>query len=260
MKILCVVKFVPCVGSPAVGTDSHSPSGLVLNPDDACALAFALGVKANAPSCRVEAVTMGPLSVRPHMEDLLRRRIDRAALICDPVFDGSDPLVVSDVLGRYIGARRFDCILTGTQSTDRNASQVPAQLAEHLDLEHLQGITRIDPDRFDSRRAVFEVMEEKGIATYEMAMPGILGLTRESGYTLPYLRAKEMRQDLSGAVKIVTASALGVFQTGPGPAGPFTRTIKVSSNTCEKRDGNLFVNCEDGAAAVFEFLKRKGFL
>ena len=67
MNLICAVKFVPDPDSLTAG-----PNRLILNPDDACALAFALAVKSRDPGIVVEVVTLGPLSVRPHMEDLRR--------------------------------------------------------------------------------------------------------------------------------------------------------------------------------------------
>ncbi|MDZ7794147.1 MAG: hypothetical protein U5P10_10785 [Spirochaetia bacterium] len=165
MKIICVVKIVPDVDSFAYDYENNTlireHIRMVLNPDDACALAFALKVKASRPDCSIEVVTMGPQSVRPHVEDLLRLDTDRGTIISDPAYRGSDTYVTSKILARYLSSRQFDVLFTGSHALDGDTSHVPAQIGEELGLEQMSGITAVDLERFDGRRAVFEVEYEQ---------------------------------------------------------------------------------------------------
>lgn len=264
MKIICVVEFVPDVDSIVcdVETDTLTDKNvrMILKPDDVCALAFALKVKAVVPDCFVEVVSMGPPSVRPHMEDLLRLAVDRGTLISDPVFDGGDAFATSKVLGRYIITRPFDCLLTGTHSHAGDIAQVPVQLSEILDLNQMMGIIDIDPHEFDTTRAVFDVEDEKTVTTCEMAMPCVLSLTRESGYKLPYPRLTDMRRDVSDELVILTNQDLGFSDTEVGPAGSLTKVVKTYPRTYEEKDRHVVENDEEGISYVFNFLKQKGFL
>lgn len=264
MKIICVVKFVPDLDSIVCDVENSILTGknarMMLNPDDVCALAFALGVKAADPDCFVEVVSMGPMSVRPHMEDLLRLAVDRGTLISDPVFEASDTLVTSEVLGRYIATRPFDCLLTGSRSLDGSSAHVPVQLAETLGLDQMPGIIRIDPQQFDSTRAVFDVEDENTVTTYEMAMPGVLSVTRQSGYKLPYVTLTNMRRNVSDELIVITNKDLGFSETEIGPAGSLTKVVKNYPRTYEKKAGHIVGNDEEGISYVFNFLKQKGFL
>lgn len=257
MKLICLVKFVPDGDSNRRANES---ARMILNPDDACALAFALKVKACNPGCFIEVVSMGSLSVRPHMEDLLRLHIDRGTLIADSIFEGSDSFVTSEVLGRYIQTRYFDCLLTGSLSLDTGASHVPAQVAETLGLDQMLGITRIDIRQFDHTRAVFDVADDKTIATYEMKMPGVLCLTRESGYQLPYIKLTDMQRNVSDELIIITNKTLGFSDIEVGQAGSRTRVVKRFSEPLEKKDRLIVQNNDEGINHVFDFLKEKGFL
>ena len=264
MKIICVVKFVPDMDSIVCGAESNTLTGktarMILNPDDACALAFALKVKAGDPDCFVEVVSMGPPSVRPHMEDLLRLAVDRGTLISDPVFACSDSFVTSEVLGRYIATRPFDCLLTGTHSWEGGIAHTPVQLAEILGLNQMMGIIGIDPQGFDSTRAVFDVEDERTVATYALAMPCVLSLTRESGYKLPYPKLTDMRRDISDELVIITNQGLGFSDTEVGSAGSLTKVVKTYPKTYEEKDRHIVGNDEQGISFVFNFLKQKGFL
>ncbi len=268
LKIICVVKFVPDVDSIVCDVENNALTHIradksirmILNPDDACALSFALQIKEENPECFIEVVSMGSAAVRPHMEDLLRLQVDRGALICDPVFDGSDTFVISEVLGRYISTRSFDCLLTGCCSLDGGSSHVPVQLAETLDLDQMLGVLRIDPDRFDNTRAVFEVADEESVTTYEMAMPCVLSLVRESGYKLPYIKLTDMQRDVSDELVIITNQDLGFIESEVGSAGSFINVVKSYPQTYEKRNRHIVRNDEEGITYVIDFLKQKGFL
>lgn len=270
MKMICAVKFVPDLDSLFSDIDETVLAGnnigagrnvrMVLNPDDACALAFALEVKAKNPDYFVEVVTMGPADVRPHMEDLLRRAVDRATLICDPVYEGSDAFVTSKVLSRYIATRAFDCLLTGCISLDGGSSQVPVLLAETLGLDQMLGVVRVDPQQFDTGRAVFEVTDETSVTTYEMAMPCVLSLTRESTYKLPYVKLSDMQRDVSDELVIITNRELCFSESEVGPAGSPVKVVRTDVQIYEKRQGHIVHNDEAGISHVFDFLKQKGFL
>ena len=157
MKIICVVKIVPDVDSFAYDYENNTlireNIRMILNPDDACALACAMKLKARRPDCSIEVVTMGPKAVRPHMEDLLRLDTDRGTIISDPAYRGSDTFVTSRILARYLSGRSFDVLFTGSHALDGDTSHVPAQLGEELGLEQMSGITAVDFEHFDMGRA-----------------------------------------------------------------------------------------------------------
>ena len=253
MKLICTVKFVPDPDSCIAGRNR-----LILNPDDACALAFALAMKSGDPGVTIEVVTLGPLSVRPHMEDLLRLAVDRGTLIWDPGLEDSDAFVTSRVLSRYIAGRSCDCVLTGSHSLDGGSAQVPVQIAERLGLDQMLGVIRIDPDRFDPARAVFQAVDETGVTTWEMAMPGVLSLTRESGYKLPYPALTDLRRDVSEELNIMTSRDLGFSAAEVGDAGSLTRVVASCPVTYGEKDPVIVGTDDDGITRVIDFLKKKG--
>ena len=255
MKLICTVKFVPDPDSTVADT-----ARLILNPDDACALAFALQVKACNPVCMIEAVTMAPCSVRPHMADLMRLGVDRGTLISDPLLRGSDSFVTGEVLARYIAGRPFDCLLTGSHSLDGGSAQVPAYLAEALGLDQMLGVLRIYPDLFNRSQAVFQAADENGTTTYEMAMPGVLSLARESGYKLPYVKLSDMRRDITDGLSIVTCRDLGFSASEVGHAGTLTHVVESRPVTYGEKRRLTVGNDDAGIASVLDFLKRKGVL
>ncbi|MCJ7691096.1 MAG: electron transfer flavoprotein subunit beta/FixA family protein, partial [Clostridiaceae bacterium] len=97
MKIICLVKFIPDVDNFTYDYEKdvlvRENVKLILNPEDGCALAFALRIKEKSPGTFVEIVSMAPQSTIPLIEDLLRLNVDKATLIADKFYVGSDTYV-----------------------------------------------------------------------------------------------------------------------------------------------------------------------
>jgi len=264
LKIICVVKIVPDVDSFAYDYENNTlireNIRMILNPDDACALACALKVKAAQPDCTVEVVTMGPPSVRPHVEDLLRLDTDRGTIISDPAYRGSDTYVTSRILARYLSTRPFDLLLTGSHALDGDTSHIPAQIAEELGLEQMSGITAVDFEHFDRQRAVFEVEYENSVVTYEMGLPAVLSLDRESGYKLPYVKYEDFQKDVSGKLTIIDNGELGFAAGEVGSEGSLTQVVRTYTQNFATRDRTLVQPDEKGIERVFNYLLEKGFL
>lgn len=264
MKIICVVKIVPDVDSFAYDYEHNTlireNIRMILNPDDACALAVALKIKAARPESSIEVVTMGPKSVRPHMEDLLRLNTDRGTIISDPAYRGSDTYATSTILARFLASRQFDVIITGSHALDGDTSHVPAQIGEELGLEQMSGITAVDLERFDTRRAVFEVEYESSVVTWQMDLPAILSIDRESAYKLPYVKYEDFQKDVSDKLSIIGNQELGLSPEEIGSEGSLTQVVRTYTQKFETRKRNIVRNNSAGIEEVFNFLLEKGFL
>jgi len=264
MKIACLVKFIPDVDNFLYDYEKNillrESVKLVLNPDDACALAFALEVKGKRPETEVEIVTMAPASVTPLVEDLLRRNADRATIISDRLFAGSDTYATSKIIARYLENTKFDLILTGTHSLDGDTSHVPSQIAELLGLEQLSNIVKIHEESMTNESVIVEVDTEKNIAKFEMQLPCILSLSKESKYKLPFVRYKDLALDVSDRVFVIDNELLSLPETETGLKGSLTKVNRTFTKTIQKKERVLVGNDEEGIETVYRFLKFKGFV
>ncbi len=264
MRIICVVKFVPDVDKFVYDYERNAlvreNVRLVLNPDDACALAFALKIKAARPDSVIEVVTMGPESVVPHMEDLLRLNIDRGTILSDPKYVGSDTYVTSKILGRFLVSRPLDCLLTGCHALDGSTSHVPAQLAELLGLPHMSGIVKIDETRFTNSTVVLDVEDETSIITYEISLPAVLSVDRESKYKLPYPNYEDFNRSVKDYLTIIGNKDLGFKTEEVGLKGSLTKVVKTYNKSFQQRHKTIVQTDKKGIEQVFLFLKEKGFI
>ena len=213
MKLICLVKFVPDVDNFKYDFEKNvlirENVDLVLNPDDAKAIAFALKMKALNPDILVEILSMGPRSVVPLLENLLRLKIDKATLISDPLYVGSDTYVTSQILTKYIQSIEYDCILSGTHSLDGDTAHVPSQIAEILSLYQLSNVLEVSKEF--SHAEPFEVCvdSENFIESYEVSLPMVLSFSRESKYKLPYVKFEDLNKDVSDKLSVINNDCLG---------------------------------------------------
>lgn len=264
MKLICLVKFVPDVDSFRYDYENRllirENVRLQLNPDDVCAVAFALKVKAMHPETEIEVVTMAPATVTPHMEDLLRIGVDQGTIISDRAFAGSDTFATTRVLASYLKRGNYDALLTGTHAIDGDTSHIPAQLGDCLGLNQMSGIVRIDENRLNQASAVFDVETESEIITYEMALPAILSLTRDSKYKLPYASRVELERDVSAQLHVISNRDLGFAADDVGTNGSKTKVVQTMTREYDQKSRIVVKVDDEGVEFVFNFLKEKGFV
>ncbi|MCF7940225.1 MAG: electron transfer flavoprotein subunit beta/FixA family protein [Spirochaetia bacterium] len=264
MRIVCVVKFVPDVDNFTYNYETHTiereHSPMLINPDDARALGFALTMKKREPQTCIEVVTMAPRSVIPQLEDILRLGFDSATLISDQLFAGSDTYVTSKLLSSVIRKIPYDCILSGTHAIDGDTSHVPSQIAQSLDLDHLNFIHHIEEERFTCSSAVVEVEGESSYTTFEIALPALLSLTRESAYRLPYVRYKNLNLDVSERLHILTNEQLGFDPAEVGLSGSRTQVVSTHTKEHMTRRKKVVKSDDEGIEVIYTFLKSNGFI
>lgn len=264
MKIVCLVKLVPDVDDFTYDYDRHVlvRDGVrqTINPEDAVAVAFALQVKEAAPETLVETITMGPSSATPHLADLVRRGVDRATLISDLRYVGSDTYVTSRILARAIERRRPDWIFSGTHSLDGGTAHVPPQIAEVLGIAQLSEVVDVGTEGFLAGRAVVDVDAETAIVRFAVDPPAVLSFQYTSRAKLPYIPYEKIDLDVSDRIEIVDNGTLGFDDGEVGLRGSLTKVVRAEVRKFERKD-TVFVRCDDaGIETVYGFLKEKGFV
>jgi electron transfer flavoprotein beta subunit len=142
-----------------------------INPPDMNAMEMALGLK-DLHGGRVTILSMGPPFFESHLRVTLAMGADHLCLLSDSRFAGADTLATTYTLAQAV--RRLapvDLILCGEESSDGATGQVPAGLAEWLDLPLITLATEIviEPDgsTIRGRRQVpggYEILRVRGPA------------------------------------------------------------------------------------------------
>jgi electron transfer flavoprotein beta subunit len=116
----------------------------IINPLDKHAIEAALSIR-EARGGEVVLLSMAPPFTASTIREGLAMGADRAVLLSDPVFAGSDTLATARILAagcRWIG--KFDLLLCGNLSIDGSTAQICSQLAEFLDLPNVMHVVNLE--------------------------------------------------------------------------------------------------------------------
>lgn len=191
----------------------------VLNPADKNALEVALRLKEEYGGS-VTVVAMGPPLSKHYLHLCLGMGADRALLLSDRAFVGSDTYPTTLILARAIGkAGKFDLILCGELSADAGTGQVPAGLAEWLNLPLITYVNdvAVEEGRVVARRALgpgYEVVSADIPALLSVVLGANTPRFPDFGLVPTAARA--------GQVEVWTAADLGLTEAEVGLKGSFT--------------------------------------
>ena len=164
MHIVVCIKQVPDSAQirvhPVTNTIMRQGVPTIINPYDLFSLEEAMRWRDKLGG-EVTVLSMGPPSASDSLRKALTYGADRAVLLTDRFFAGSDTLATSYALsaalakiGETFGAP--DIVFTGKQTIDGDTAQVGPGIAKRLDLKQLTYVSRIVDVDLTSRSIVAE--------------------------------------------------------------------------------------------------------
>src|SRR5271166_2296226 len=182
IHILVCIKQVPDSAQirvhPVTNTIMRQGVPTIINPYDLFALEAALKLRDHHGGT-VTALTMGP----PMAEESLRKALsfgtDRAVLLTDRTFAGSDTLATSYALSQAIlkiGAEfgAPDIVFTGKQTIDGDTAQVGPGIAKRLNLNQLTYVAAIQSVDSESQTITIERRAEGGVQVLSTKLPCLI--------------------------------------------------------------------------------------
>jgi len=188
MHIVVCIKQVPDSAQirvhPVTNTIMRQGVPTIINPYDLFAIEEALRLR-DTVGGEVTVLTMGP----PSAEDALRKALtfgaDRAVLLTDRFFAGSDTLATSYALAQAIrkigetwGAP--DIVFAGKQTIDGDTAQVGPGIARRLGLNQLTYISKIAGLDAAARTIDLERRAEGGVQVLRSALPCLVTMLEGS--------------------------------------------------------------------------------
>jgi electron transfer flavoprotein beta subunit len=150
----------------------------VINPLDKHALEAALEIK-DAKGAEVVLLSMAPPTAQPVLREALAMGADRAVLLADRLFAGSDTLATSRILAAGLGRLQpFDLIFCGNFTLDGSTAQVPSQIAELLGIPNIMHVSRLELG--EAGRLLVTQKIEQGSVRLEAEPPLLLSFTKEA--------------------------------------------------------------------------------
>jgi electron transfer flavoprotein beta subunit len=170
---------------PVTNTIMRQGVPSVINPYDLFALEEALRLRDRVGDAVVTVVTMGP----PMAEDSLRKALvygaDRAVLLTDRQFAGSDTLATTFALasairkiGEMWGAPHV--VFTGKQTIDGDTAQVGPGIAKRLDYNQLTYVSNISSFDAEAGTIVVERRAEGGVQVLSTKLPVLITMLEDS--------------------------------------------------------------------------------
>lgn len=188
MHIVVCIKQVPDSAQirvhPVTNTIMRQGVPTIVNPYDLFALEAALRLR-DELGAAVTVLTMGP----PMAEDTLRKALglgaDRAVLLTDRAFAGSDTLATSFALSQAIlrigqDWGMPDIVFTGKQTIDGDTAQVGPGIARRLGLNQVTYVSAIDKVDVDAGTIALSRRAEGGIQELRTRLPVLITMLEAS--------------------------------------------------------------------------------
>lgn len=184
MNMLVCVKQVPDTTEikidPVTNTLIRDGVPSIVNTFDGYALEAAARIKDKDPEAKIVVLSMGPEQAKKALRECLGAAADKAYLVSDRKFGGSDTLATSYILSETVKKLeelegKFDLIFCGKQAIDGDTAQVGPELAEHLGYPQVTyGLeAEIDGENIKVKKEI-----EDGVEIVEAKMPCLVTFTK----------------------------------------------------------------------------------
>ncbi len=236
MNIVVCIKQVPDVDDIKWTKENNlDRQGMLskLNSADEWALNWAMNLKSKFKEASVTAISMGPNQALDVLEYALAKGAERAILLSDKSFSGSDTLITAKILSlgieKYIPD--YNLIITGQKADDGDTEQVPVSLAQYLNIPDVTHTVEIH--NADKNSALVSQNIDSEVNMYEMTTPCLVAVKKECPKIVTprindYIRAE------STAIEVYGANDLGLTQEQTGIIGSPTVVYRAFRPQIEK--------------------------
>jgi len=230
MNIVVLMKQVPdtetkvkvSADGPEIETQGVS---FVVNPYDEYAVEEALKIKEARGEGEVTVVCMGEEQATAAIRTCLAMGADKAVHITGDAFARSDAYATALALSKAVAPLEPDIILCGKQAVDDDVGAVGIELAELLDMPHVQATSKLEIAE-DGKKAVAHREVEGGHEIVEVDLPAVF--TCEKGLNEPrYASLKGIMQAKRKPVEPKDEAALGLNADQVGESGSKVKVISM---------------------------------
>lgn len=198
----------------------------VINMCDLVAVEEALLHKEKGRAEEVVVISMGPPSAEEALYRCLAMGADRAVLLSDPSFEGSDSHATALVLVKAISSLEYGLILCGKRASDTEAGQVGYCLAEMLGIPIISGAIRVEVPS-DEKVIVHRKLRGGYREVLETSLPAIVSV--EMGLNEPrYVSIRAVSRARKGEIKQYDMKDLGLSPENVGQEGSKSRIVSLS--------------------------------
>jgi len=228
----------------------------IINPFDENAIEEALKTK-EKNSAFITVISMGPPQAEEALRKALAMGVDRAIILSDPSFAGSDTLATSYTLASAIKKiGNFGLILLGKQAIDGDTAQVGPGIAEWLQIPQITYVRKI---QIDGELIRAERSLEDSFELVEANLPVLVTVTKEINEPrYPSLRG--LLKAKTAKITHWTSQDLEVDLRRVGLDGSATQVVEVFTPQPPPR-GEIFTgSAPQKADKLFKELKKRNLI
>lgn len=262
MKIAVCIKQVPATTDAKIDPETkriiREGSKAILNPFDLYAIEEALRIREKCGG-EVVVLSMGPENAKNSLIEALSMGADKAVLLCDRAFAGSDTWATSYALAKAIEMiGGTDLILCGKQAVDGDTAQVGPGIAAKLDIMQAANVSRVN--EIEDGFITVSRMNENGYDVLKLRLPALLTVLKD--INVPRIpKLKNARKARTAEITVWRPGDIGADPEKIGLNASPTRVVKteppaVRSAVTMKLDGEP----ADMAKALAKELSRRGIL
>ena len=181
MKIVVCVKQVPASSDAKIDPETkrivREGMKAVLNPFDAYAVEEGVRLRKKFGG-EVIVLSMGPEKALASLREAVSLGVDRAVLLSDRAFGGSDTWATSYALARAIEKiGGVDLVICGKQAVDGDTAQVGPGIAAHLGWAQATYVMKVEQAGEEGLR--LRRMNEDGYDVCELQYPAVLTVLKD---------------------------------------------------------------------------------
>ncbi|MBD3188777.1 electron transfer flavoprotein subunit beta [Candidatus Bathyarchaeota archaeon] len=267
MKIITCIKQVPANSTIKIdqvtGHLVREATPAILNPLDKHSIELALEIKESREDVEVIAITMGPDQARLALLEALSMGADKAILLSDIKFAGSDTLATSYTLSIAIKKLMNDddnyLITCGAQASDGETGHVGPQVAEELGIPSITGASRASLD--GDVLLVTRGKQAGKLEQIKTRLPALVTVTKGVNKPrLPTLHGITHAFDEGALLSVWNAATIDADEEKIGMAGSKTKVSKMYTPEPKKENITLTGSPKEIASKLASMLKEKNYI
>jgi electron transfer flavoprotein beta subunit len=228
----------------------------IINPLDRKALEAALQLRERGGG-EVITISMAPISTMHVLREGLAMGADRAILLSDLAFAGSDALATSYILATAIRKlAHYDLILCGDQTLDGSTSLVSAQIAEFLDISNLMHVSAIEIQSNGAFHVRSQI--EYGYMLVEIKPPMVLSVTKEINDPR-YITLMNILEGEKKEIRILSSKDLSLNEPWVGLKGSPSQMVDLFMPEAKRKVEILQGNPSEMTRTLADRLHRMGY-
>lgn len=228
MKIVVCIKQVPATNDTKIDPETkriiRKGVKAILNPFDTYAVEEGVQLRDKFEG-EVIALSMGPLKAEESLREAISVGVDRAILLNDRAFGGSDTWATSYVLAKAIEKiGDVNLVICGKQAIDGDTAQVGPGIAAHLDW--LQATYIMAVEEISSSSIIVKRMHEDGYDICEMSLPAVITVVKDINTPrIPSLKGRLASRKCE--IPVWKPDDIGADTSKIGLNGSPTRVVKI---------------------------------